>query len=378
MDRPHSSDTLKHQGRNGQYTTTTVIKDFTNDSHIPSASVLYGTNEQTRGSLHIQLSSITSTGGMLVQGLRGHSLIAMLRTRRNANSTNIGTMSTVEPGEAFTSPRVTSIDDKHSDKSTTRVMTSLVERDVRGAIKDMESVDDYIRSTHITNMTNTGPFDIENTSLSDRIEISKYVSTTTEFGLVTCGNNTNHTIKNVGSNCVNRSLSGQISGNSSLMMSGLDPVELAFATIARVYYPTVVVIGITGNIINIIVLSRKRMNFSSSNIYLLGLAFADITVLIFQTTFKYIFYKTYNIKTNHGFFEFLCVYNNWLLIGAIRTSFWITVGFTVERYIAIAHPMRGRRWCTKSRAKVRTFFGIIPNVYYQSDILHTKNEIGQT
>ena len=37
--------------------------------------------------------------------------------------------------------------------------------------------------------------------------------------------------------------------------------------------------------------------------------------------------------------------------GSSNTSIWLTVTFTIERYIAVSHPIKGKIICTESRAR---------------------------
>lgn len=138
--------------------------------------------------------------------------------------------------------------------------------------------------------------------------------------------------------------------------SQVNNTELAEDTtldiLGKVYYPCVIVTGIIGNVINMAVLSRPALIKHSSNVYLLGLAIADLLVLVFQVNFKYAVYKAYHVTRPRDFFAFLCVYNQGILIGAVRTSFWITVALSVDRYIAVSHPLMARSWSTPWKAKV--------------------------
>ena len=43
------------------------------------------------------------------------------------------------------------------------------------------------------------------------------------------------------------------------------------------------------------------------------------------------------------------------------TSIWLTVSFTIERYIAVCHPLRGRVFCTESRARKVILAVIVSN-----------------
>ena len=113
-----------------------------------------------------------------------------------------------------------------------------------------------------------------------------------------------------------------------------EELRLTRLIVKSVAIPIVVVFGVLGNVLNIVVLTRKWMR-SSTNYYLTSLAIYDILYLVFVATWI--------LRQNDIVRVCLNIASN--------TGVWLTLTFTIERYICVCHPMRGIVLCTPKRAK---------------------------
>ncbi|ODM90233.1 FMRFamide receptor [Orchesella cincta] len=113
-----------------------------------------------------------------------------------------------------------------------------------------------------------------------------------------------------------------------------------------VLFPIVVIIGVMGNAVTIYILTRKPMR-SSTNVYLTALAVSDLLYLLFSFSMSW---RHFPIVNTIWFYWWYSPIGLWITDASSSTSVWLTVSFTVERYIAVCHPMRREIYCTEQRA----------------------------
>lgn len=127
------------------------------------------------------------------------------------------------------------------------------------------------------------------------------------------------------------------------------------------------VIGILGNIVTMIILSRPQMR-SSINYLLIGLARCD-TVLIIASMLLYGLSSVYPYSGYMATYYFY-IYPNiapvvYPISAASQTaSSYLTLMVSLERYVAVCHPLRARALCTYGRSRYYVAFCAIFAVLY--------------
>jgi 7 transmembrane receptor (rhodopsin family) len=127
------------------------------------------------------------------------------------------------------------------------------------------------------------------------------------------------------------------------------------------------VLGILGNILSMIILSRPQMR-SSINYLLIGLARCD-TILILTSILLF------GVPAIYPYTGYLRFYYMRLLpeisrvvyplaMVAQTSSVYLTLTVTLERYVAVCHPLRARALCTYGRARIYVVVIIVFSICY--------------
>lgn len=126
-------------------------------------------------------------------------------------------------------------------------------------------------------------------------------------------------------------------------------------------------LGIFGNVISMIILSRPQMR-SSINYLLIGLARIDTALIITSI----LLFGLPGIYPYSGalFTYYYNVYPHiapivYPLATAVQTaSVYLTLTVSLERFVAVCHPLRARSLCTYGRARIYVIAIIIFSILY--------------
>ncbi|XP_058628021.1 somatostatin receptor type 5 [Onychostoma macrolepis] len=135
--------------------------------------------------------------------------------------------------------------------------------------------------------------------------------------------------------------------NISLQLNGSLMAEEDSTKVLAVIYLVVFVVGLTGNSLAIFVVLRYTKMKTVTNMYILNLAVADELYILGLP-----FLTTHNVLAYWPFGNFLCRILMWAdSISQFTSTFCLTV-MSIDRYMAVVHPIRSTRWRRPSVAKV--------------------------
>ncbi|XP_076355137.1 thyrotropin-releasing hormone receptor-like [Tachypleus tridentatus] len=141
----------------------------------------------------------------------------------------------------------------------------------------------------------------------------------------------------------------------------IDPLNMTIMLPEPSYYPVyyriigttfqglIFLIGVLGNIMVVIVVTKTRSMLTPTNCYLVSLSLADLMVLMASVPNEVLSYYLLGDEWIWG--RAGCIIFIFLQYLGINASSLSITAFTVERYIAICHPMKAQLVCTVNRAK---------------------------
>nr|KAG5712211.1 hypothetical protein BaRGS_014561 [Batillaria attramentaria] len=141
---------------------------------------------------------------------------------------------------------------------------------------------------------------------------------------------------------------------------GGEKAQALFEEVSHVIYgfllPIVCAFGIVGNLLNLTILTRRKLQKSfrtleqAANLCLISLAVSDLMFCVFA--FPTMFLPKNDLYQSKGLLLTYRVYSTAVINVFIMISTWLTVAMSLERYLAICHPLRQDLYLTTRRIKI--------------------------
>lgn len=152
----------------------------------------------------------------------------------------------------------------------------------------------------------------------------------------------------VGGNVLGGGVGGGGGGDDNLTQI-MGPVRdgLSTAITMTIIYAIIYITGVLGNVSTCIVIKRNKYMHTSVNYYLFSLAVSDLLLLNFGLPIElYLIWRRYP----YIFGSYFCVFRPFISETSTNASILTITAFTIERYLAICHPLRAHTMSQLSRA----------------------------
>lgn len=122
-------------------------------------------------------------------------------------------------------------------------------------------------------------------------------------------------------------------------------------------YLFIFIVGVVGNVLTCTVIARNKVMWTPTNYYLFSLAVSDLLVLLLGMPLE-----LYELWQNYPFLlgEGGCYFKTFLFETVCLASILNVTALSVERYIAVVHPLRAKYVVTRTHAKrvILTVWGV--------------------
>lgn len=137
----------------------------------------------------------------------------------------------------------------------------------------------------------------------------------------------------------------RLNGSEAAAADGLQTLQRIVSALNLFALPGIIMLGTVGNLLSFFVFIGTHLRLQSSYVYLAFLNVAD-TLFLLCLLVAWLGRINVRLMDRVGW----CQLTVYLSYASSFLSVWIVVGFTVERYIVVFHPLKKDVWCTRRRA----------------------------
>ncbi|XP_063810913.1 probable G-protein coupled receptor 139 [Pseudophryne corroboree] len=149
-------------------------------------------------------------------------------------------------------------------------------------------------------------------------------------------------------------------------------------TLQRLFYPIMCVFGIPASLVTMAVLWRGSLDMTKSIVYyLVALALANLLLILVVTIFRDIFY--FYVDITLWWPQPSCGVSNWIYFTCVYSLTWLTVAFSVDRYVIVCCMKLKLRFCKPSVTRwvivgvyVGAFLVAMPTFWMYVPVLTTR------